>query len=328
LLLAEDAKQTVSLTIRDNSGAEVKVPHASRTTLLLFVRVNQEQSLRTIAETKKALAGTPPAQVIAVVSGRQDTDEIKKLAATLPWPVVSDQGYKIVGKLRVRVWPTVIMILPNGTELARLTGSPQTYVSDMNAYLAFAAGKIDRKTLNKRLSSAGSVADSPYEMAGRHLRVAARLIERDQLTLAGKELERGLKIQPKNARLLLAKARLLLMLRNPKQAMDILSGLDKKSALAARIGTLEGWAMVQLKQWDQAIRILRVSVRLNPDPSAAYYFMGLAYAHKGMNKDAASAFRLAFESSDSGRLLPVSSRPTSPATQPSTQPTTRPRVHR
>jgi len=321
LVGAEDDKQIFSLTTRDHSGAEVKIPHADRTTLLLFIRVNQEQSLRTVAETKKALADMPPAQVLAIVSGRQDDDDIKKLASQIPWPVITDKDYKIVGKLKVRVWPTVIAILPSGQELARLTGSPQAYVSDMNAYLAFAAKKIDRDTLNKRLSSASSVADSPYEMARRHLRVAERLIERDQLALAQEELERGLKIQPKNALLLLVKARLLLMHRKPSKAMDVLSGLDKKTALAAKIGTLEGWAMVQLKQWDQAIRILQVSVKLNPEPSAAYYFMGLAYAHKDMNSDAARAFRSAFESTQTGRLVSASPRP---ATTPTTQPTTRP----
>ncbi len=344
-LAAKDRETVYKVTTRDAKGAEVKVPHVNQTALLLFVRIDQDQSRQTIKSVKKALEGLPAAHVLAVLSGKQPAEKVKKFAAELSWPVVLDPQYKMVGQFRVRVWPTSIVVLPDGRELTRLTGMPGSYVSDLNTWLAFAAKKIDRKTLRKRLSASGVVADSPHEMARRHLQVAQRLLEKGLVKQACVELDRGLNIQPKDPRLQLTKARALLLLRRPQQVMDMINRMDESSSLAGKIAVVKGGALVAMRKWDEAIQVLQVAVKLNPDPSEAYYFLGAAYQHKSMWPEATKAFRAAFEATPTGRPVALPSQvPKEPAKKepqkkpekkardepkrrPKTQPTTRPRGH-
>ena len=162
-------------------------------------------------------------------------------------------------------------------------------------------------------------------MAKRHLRVADRLLESGQVKMAQNELQRGLKLLPKDPYLLLAQARVLLLLNGPKEAMSVLSGLDKESALAGKIGVLKGWALVATRKWDRAIQVLQAAGKLNPDRSESHYLLGVAYQQKGMMSDALKAFRSAFEATANGQRISSSLRgPASSPAKSKRQPTTRP----
>jgi len=290
-------------------------------TLMLFLRVDQSQSVHGLKNAKAALEGLPSVTTQIILSGKQTPEKVSAFTKGYSWAVVEDTGYELFGKHSVRVWPTSVIILPDGKELARLTGMPQTYVRDLNAYLAFAAGKIDRKALDGILSSSAAVGDGPLQRARRHLVVAERLLAKEQVKPAQHEIEQGLKLVPDDARLLLAKARILLLLNGPKEALVVLGKLDEASALSGRIGLLKGWALVLQGDWNGAIRVLRTAVSVNPDPSEAYYFLGLAYQARAMPVEAAAAFRRAFEASVGGRhiaLPAVGSGEPKATTQPAT----------
>jgi len=320
---AADGKTKVyKFTGTDLAGAAVTIPHAQRPTIMLMLRINQQQSRQTVQNVQAALKGLPPIQVLVALSGKQDPDMVKAFAKKFAWPVVLDPDYAIIGQFRIRVWPTVLVVAADGRELTRLTGLPESQRTDLRAWLSFATGRIDRETLAKQLAATHVVADLPRQMAMRHLRVAERLLERGQVQQARVEVAEGLKRQPTNPRLLLTQARILLLLRRPEQAMDVLDRLDARSSLAARIGVLKGGALVALKRWDRAVAVLQTAVRLNPDPAEAHYFLGAAYQSKGQSAAAARAFQLAFEATPTGRHLASALRP--PVKAPTTQPTTRP----
>ncbi len=322
---ANTDRKAISVTTRDARGADIHVPQADRPSILLFVRTDHEHSTEALESVKEALQGAPPAQVVAILSGNQPAEKVGEFASKLPWPVVRDPDYKMVGQLKIRVWPTAVIVLPGGLELARIAGQPPSYAADLRAYIDFTAKRIDRKTLQRRLAASGVVADTPYEIARRHLQVAQRLMDADQLDQALRELEQGLKHQGDDPAILLAKARILLLLQRPAESMKILSGLDEKSALSAHIGVLKGGALVAMKRWDEAIEVLHPAVRLNPNPSEGYYFLAVAHQHKGRWRDAAVMFRKAYESGRAGRLVARSLQPTGgPATRLATQPTTEP----
>lgn len=314
---AEEAKP-VQVTTRDAGGAEVKVPQADRPSLLLFLRADQEQSRTAADNAKSALKDLPAVQVLVVLSGAGDAQQVKKFTEGLPWPVVNDPDFGMVGQLQVRVWPTSIVVMSDGKELARLRGLPQSYARDLNAYLSFATGKIDRKALDQRLGAPEIIGDTPEQMAGRHLQVADRLMEKGLTEQARLELDRGLKLHPQDQRIELALARVYLMLDQPQQAQALLGKYDEKSALAGEVGTLKGWALVSLKKWDEAIPTLQAAIRLNPNPAEAYFFLGVAYQAKAQWSEAAAAFRAAFEATPGGRLIaappaPSSTQPAAPA---------------
>ena len=56
---AGDEKRTVKLKAADLAGKEVSVPHARQATVLLFLRIDQEQTASTVAGVKKALEKLP-----------------------------------------------------------------------------------------------------------------------------------------------------------------------------------------------------------------------------------------------------------------------------
>ena len=105
---AQERPRTVQLTTRDSAGAELRVPKPDRPTLLLFLRGDQEQSQRTVEDARSVLRDRPGAQVLAIFSGKDLTEPAKKFASLLPWSVVMDEEYGLVGQLHVHVWPTSI----------------------------------------------------------------------------------------------------------------------------------------------------------------------------------------------------------------------------
>jgi hypothetical protein len=327
---ADDAPKPVQVTTRATDGAAVTIPTPGRPTLLLFVRVDQEQSRTAVEGAIAATKDSPGVQTLVILSSQDTPEQIRKLTgpASQPsgsgtpavgsspaWPVVIDPEFTLVGQYQVRVWPTSLVIMPDGKEVARLRGLPQTYARDLAAYLAFATGKIDRRALDQALGSAEIVGDSPQQMASRHLQVAQRLLEKGMVEQARIQLEQGLKLHPQDQRLQLTMARALLLLDQPAPAMALLEAYDDKSSLAGEVGTLKGWALVEQRKWDQAIVMLRGAVRLNPNPAEAYYFLGIACQVKGQPVEAAAAFRSAYEATLSGRLLAVPEPPAA-ATQP------------
>ena len=331
-LAAQDSPGVHDLTLRDLSRAVRTVPANGQVTVLLFLRVGHDQSQQILTAAQEALEGLPAAQVLVVLSGAQSAEQVAAFAGETELPIILDPNFEIVGGFIVRVWPSTIVVLTDGRELTRSTGVPRSYTTDLNAWLAFAAGQIDETVLQQRLASTDAVTDTPEQVAQRHLEVAQRLLDKDLVRQALVELDRGLEVQPNHARLQLAKARALLLLRQPETALALLARMVEPT-LEARTGVLKGGALVQLGEWDQAIEVLEAAIRLNPDPSEAYYFLGVAYQHKGRSDDAAGAFRSAFETTPGGRpiahsLLPIhetpEEAPAPPAEQPDTEPDTEP----
>ena len=303
VVAAGDEKRTVKLKAKDLAGKEVSVPHARQATVLLFLRVDQEQTAPTVAGVKKALEKLPAIGVLVVLSGKLPAERVTALSEKLSWPIVLDPEYKIVGQLQIRVWPTNIVVLPSGEELERFTGMSQSYQRSLGAYLAFAAGRIDRATLDRNLAVTDVVADSAQQMSARHLQVARRMMEKRLLDQAWRELGEALKLHPGDPELQLTKAEVLLLLHKPSEALAVLNGLDAKSAQSSRFGVLKGSALVATKKFDEAIEVLKAAVRLNPNPGEAYYFLGVAYQNKKLMSEAAGAFRAAFEATPMGRTV-------------------------
>lgn len=311
----DDKPATVKLATTDSAGKPVRVPLATRPTLLLFARVDQHQSAQAVDGVKAAIKDLPDTQVIVIVSGKDIPDgALKKFIGESSWPVVPDLEYAILGQLRVRVWPTIVVVMPDGAELVRLTGMTTSFVRDLNSYLAFAAGKITAATLKQRLSNAGVIADSAQQMAARHLLVARRLLEKGMVDQAWKELNEATKLEPKDARLQQAMARVLLLLGKPVEALAVLDKLEMTAPANGETKTLRGRAMVALKQWAEAKTTLDAAVKLNPNPAEAHYFLGQVYRHQSQWEKAAEEFRMAFEASEAGR------RVMAPSAGPTTQP--------
>ena len=318
----EEKPPAVEWSARDVRGAEVRIPDGKRPTVVVFVLGDQPQSQQALEQVKSTVGAPGDVQVVVVVSGKEAEGPAKKLAedAKLGWPVIADMDYTGSGKLGVHVWPTTVVIRSDGQEVGHLAGAATGFAKDLEGYLAFAAGKIDAAALQRRLESHDTVIDSPGQMAERHLVVARRLFEKDLAEQARLELERGLKLQPENGELQLAMAEVLLSLGEASGAMEMLEQVDEKGGPGWRMKVLRGQALVALGKWEDAEGVLEQAVRLNPDPSGAYYELGRVYEHGQKWQQAADAYRRAFETTGVGRKLAAGRRGVGASTRPATRP--------
>ena len=308
---AQENAAAVQWSGKDIAGKDVSIPAAGKTSLLLFIMAEQAQSRDAIKQMAASLGGAGDLQVLVVISGEQAAAGSVGLqkSGQCPWPIVADTDYAASGKASVRVWPTTVLVSPSGEVIGHLAGVPKTYARDLDSYLAFAAGKINKDELAKRLSTDTVIADSPEQIASRHLQVAQRLLEKGLSEQARAELNAGLKLHPQSPALKLMLTRVLIVLGEPTGALKTLDELEGLPVSPSQIALLRGKAMVSMGKWDAAAELLQRAVRLNPEPAAAWYELGLVYQHTGDWSKAADAFRRAFESTDMGRKV-------IPATQP------------
>jgi len=303
---AENAKSPrISFTGTDITGGKITVPANNRVTVLAFLRADQPQSREALAALKNAVPDDSTAQVIVIVSGQSATDQAKAFAAKnsgCPWPVVPDPDFSASGKFSVHVWPTTVIVRPDGQQAGHLAGMPNSYAVDLQAYLESAAGKIDDASLQHRLNNHDVVHDDAAQMAGRQLQVARRLLETGDVSQAQKQLQAGLKLQPQHPGLLLCMAEVLLLNNQPKDAQAILDKLDPASAPSWQVHLLRARAFIALKQWPEAKAELPQALKLNPSPSEAHYLLGLVCEYEKDFATAANHYRLAFETTPQGAV--------------------------
>lgn len=286
----------VNWTAKTAAGAEVKVPAADKPTVLLFIRAEQPQSHQAIKQAAAILEGKA-AQVLVVLSGQEAAAQAKALADSgkSPWPLVADVDYAASGKMSVHVWPTTVIISAAGLEAGHLAGLPKAYASNLDAYVEFAAGRIDKAALEKKLTTHDTVSDSSDQSASRHLQVAQRLLERGKIDAAKAEVDAVRKLNPQQPVLKLELAKTLLLIGQAEDALTILDALPAGSAPTWQVNVMRGRALILQGKWDQAKTVLPEAMRLSPDKSEAHYLLGLVYEHE---KDAAKAtehYKAAFE---------------------------------
>ncbi|MEX0777340.1 MAG: tetratricopeptide repeat protein [Phycisphaeraceae bacterium] len=304
---APAASAKVQWSAVDTKGDKVTVPDSGRVTLLLFIMPAQDHSQQVIKELRQVVGQREDLRVIALVSGEQADQRARDLAAGdgWTWPVVSDPGYEASGKLGVRVWPTTLVIAADGAEAAHVAGAPASYAKDVAAYVEFAQGKLDGAALKERLSTHAVVSSTSSDKANRHLQLAERLLAQGQRDAARTELAQGLKLQPDEAALHLALARVDLLDGKAREAMQRLDALPKNAAPAGRLLTLRGAALVQMQEWDKAAAVLTDALKLNPDPAEAHYLLARVLEHKGDAKGAMQHYRAAYEHTPQGRQTAV-----------------------
>lgn len=297
---------TIKWSAKDSGGADVTIP-VDRPSIVAFIRADQDQSKEAIKQIQKVLPDLKAAQIIVILSGPLAAEQARQMAGdTLKGlPVVADPEFTASGTMNIHVWPTTLVVKSDGTQVAHLAGMPRTFSTDLLAYLDFASGKLDEAALQKRLTTQDVVTDSPQQIAARHLQVAQRLLEQGHPDQAKPELTEGLKNVPQDSMLLLAMARVDVLLNQPKDAMDILDKLPAGTAPGWQSSLIRARALIGLERWSDAKAILPDALKLNPDPAEAHYLFGLCYQHDQDWAHASEQFRLAFEKTSAGSKTAV-----------------------
>lgn len=307
---AEPVGTVETIEMRDADDRAITIPARDRTTVLAFVRGGQPQSQLVLRQVETVVGEGREVQVIVLLSGPDAREQVEALRRTVTrWPIVLDLAFAVSGQLNVHAWPTTVVIGRDARELAHLAGTPKSLRADLAAHLDFSEGKIDAAQLAGRLENREVVGDSNGEAAARRHEVARRLMRSGKLEAAREQLDGALQLKPDDPALRLALARLLLLLRQPAEAVAMLDAIPDGNLPPGQILTLRGGAAIGLEQWDQAKAVLIEALKLNPSPAEAYYLLGLVYEHEQDFAQAASAFRRAFESGAEGDLLVTAKKP-------------------
>ncbi|MBL4702871.1 tetratricopeptide repeat protein [bacterium AH-315-I18] len=307
-LYAQELKPpNINWQATDSAGKAVAVPLAKHTTVLLFVMANQNHSHHAMRYAQQVIAGRVNVQMISVISGADALGQVSELLNKTQWklPLVVDSKYEASGKMLIRVWPTTLVIAEDGKLLVHIGGCPSSYSKNLAAYLDFAEGKINQAALKLRLAEHHVVGSTQNDIARRHLQLAQGLIARGDFVEARSEINKCLNLTPGDVKMRLALARVDLLTEKPQETIKTLDQLDVKKVAPWRINALRGRALVALKQWDEARSVLGNAIKLNPEPSEVHYAMGMVYAHDKNWQQAAESFRLAFETSDSGKAMAI-----------------------
>jgi len=297
---ADDKPPPVNWSASATSGAKVQVPAPAGVSVIAFVRPDQEQSRSVLRQIRSNAAQSKDVQVIVVISGAQETSP-----TTLPveaWPVVVDPEFVSSGRFNVHVWPTTVIVSEAGEQLAHLAGSSDAFSADFQNYLEFAAGKIDQATLKKRLAEHEFVADDKDQKANRHVLLASRLLDAGQLDQAKAQLEEAKALRPDDPKASLLLARLLILQKQPRDALALLDKIPGGAIAAWQLQQLRARALIDVDRWDDARAAIPEALKLNPQPAEAHYLYGVILQHDGKFQQSADELRQAYELSQQSAI--------------------------
>lgn len=306
---------TLEYAGEDIAGKAVAVPAESTVTVLVFAMADQSRSQQAMSRVQTELASVKDVQMVAVVSGADAEPGARALAKDAAWPgaMLADKAYKLSGAASVHVWPTVVVVDDGGTIVGHVAGLPSSLARDLRAYVDFAAGRLDADQLKAALEDEKYVASTQKQAAARHVEVAHRLIDRQQYGEARRELQRALELSPDDASAKLGLIRVAILQGHAADAVKMLNELGEVKIAAWRVQTLRGRALLDLGQHDEAQAALLEAVKLNPQPSEAYYLLGRSYEQSEQWQKAADAYRSAYEYATENAITPDEQSANAPA---------------
>jgi len=131
---------------------------------------------------------------------------------------------------------------------------------------------------------------NPAKAVGEHITIAEELSRKGHMAEALQVLEKGLKLDPKSAKLRLELARIHLVQKNYEKAVLFLEEASRQTPADTQIQTRLGEAYLGAKRVDEAEAIFRRILQGNPDDQEARIQMGRAFLVKGQFDQAYEQF--------------------------------------
>ncbi len=300
---AISADPTVPLEARwsgqDMAGAEVRIPNPDWPIVLLFLRADQAPSEHVTRMVTAALRQVPSARALVVLSGLRAAEDAKALAREkrLPWPLIVDGEAAFSEQLGVFSWPTTLVVGRDASIVAHVAGAPLSLTADLQSYLAFATGQIDRAEMSRQLVSRTVVSEGVDQQAKWHLQMGQKLFGEGRLEEARVLLAEGLRMAPEMAPVRVALINVLVELKQPGQANALLVKLAKDAVPAWQADLLAAKIAVAGDQWAEARRLLTPLLESRNELAEVHFLMGKVYEQANDWPSAANAYRAAHERS-------------------------------
>jgi len=279
------------------TGQRVNVPRRDRPTILVFLHRGNTQQESLFRQIATAVPNPLRAQVVVIVGGEKAVEEAGKIAPQVPaaYGIVADAGHVWFDRLEVSVWPTVLVLRPDGTQAWRSAGVPETLWVRLSAYVDFASGRIDQATLMQRLATVMSAGVEKKAGTDQQLADARHLLDKGEAEKARKVLERTLATQPSAVEVRVELARAYLQLDQPEPALRQLDALPPNAIAPQQEQLMRATALVKELRWPEAQRMLVTLVAGYPDLAEAHYLLGQLYERDLRWQDAAAEYKLAHD---------------------------------
>jgi thioredoxin-like negative regulator of GroEL len=178
------------------------------------------------------------------------------------WSIVTDKDGALAAELEVRGYPTILVLKPDGLEIARIAGSAESLAVKLPAYLDLAAGKIDAAQVQNKLVTRDLVGDGPDKQAARDVRTIELLIDTNK----------------------------------PADALTLLMKLPDGAIPNWRHNYLGARILIGLNRWPDAKDAARAALQQNPRLLEAHFLLGQIYEHEQNWQQAAAEYRAAGKS--------------------------------
>jgi predicted CXXCH cytochrome family protein len=261
--------QSVHWIARDRDGETVTLPDPTRPTILLLVCTNAD------AGKLAACASPKRAELVVLIACGVDAEKITALDDV---PVIVDRDLAVADALDVHGWPTAVVLRPDGIEVARLSGDPQTLAWKLPPYVDLAAGIIDRAEVQKRLATTAPSED-PAKEARRMARVAQAQVDQKDFAAALREAQEGLQLFPDSAELAAVRVESLLGLNQVSDAAAALATLHADQLPAPQYAILQSRLSIAQQQWSDARKTVEAALSVSPRDPRLHFLMGQICEH-------------------------------------------------
>ena len=189
----------------------------------------------------------------------------------------------------------VLVLRPDGLEVARVTGDATFLAIKLPPYLERASGRIDQKTLEQRLAAQPVVESDMAKRTARDLRTARVLLDEKKPAQAVAFLDRDAKASAKLPEAMALRAEALIQLKKPDDALLTLNQIPEGALPAGRFEVLRARAFMAQERWDMAKYLLETALTKTPDIPEAHRLLGELYEQEQNWAKAAEHYRAASE---------------------------------
>jgi predicted CXXCH cytochrome family protein len=279
-----DADEGLNLTLSDLDGEPLSIPAGESVTVVIALRSDERKPDRTLAPLVGALDANAELPVVVLMVGPDAAEQGRLLIESqgTDWRVVADEAMTVSHQLRIVAWPSVLLVRPDGKELARIGGTPVAVAIRLRGYLDALSGTPPHPAAN-------TITDSLDRDAAWYLDLAAQLHRQNNPRQAEQVLIEAVKLHPDRDALKLALAETYLQQDRADYALERLAALPRSE----RADVLAARALIALDRWDEAAPLIAGVLAAQPDHREALFLQGRLHERAGDWRAAAEAYRRA-----------------------------------
>jgi len=270
---------TIDATVVDSEAMKGSV------VVVVCLSANQRRSELAAMESAQVVhdMADPKVHLVHATADVVQKADFEKLrtdrAITVPLAFDGDRAW--FAKLGLIVFPTTIVINPEGRLASVISLHGADYKRTLDAYIRHALGQWTDEQLKQALEVRASDEASPRSQASAHRALARSLRDKGRLDAAKSELNKAREFDPENREIMLDYAEL-----------DIVTGdLDGAGTLVDLVLTMQpdhrrakqvkGIVLFRQGKLDEALRALEAALDLNPSPEQAHFYLGQIYEARG-----------------------------------------------